>query len=864
MSGQQIGTVVGGIIGAYFGGPAGAQLGMAIGGAIGGAVDPEHIYGPKIGDGQRQTATDGIPIAWVQGTATVAGTIVQVGPRRQIRKKEGGKGGGPVQVTFEAHQEFAILICESSELRDSTIDAVVMVEQDGKIVYDVRPGSKLRAQSTKWKRNVRFLFGDENQMPDPTLEGITGVGNTPAYRGSCIAVFTDFNVTAVGDRIPNFRFTVASSATTTIVDNTLASDSHTTAGTYVGGDQTHVVGWYQDFPVDPRVGDQLRVISVNHWALNRTYIVPLFDSEVVPQVVPLSTVDVVPFTQQSGTFDTGWRYYYNPDVDPPPQGFWDWFDGHGFSRPVVDGDAVAPATVYFPRRATGVRVVSMSYFGAFDMSPQNVVFQTANPAALQLTPFGGGYYVDAVLSLWRPLWRSAYGDVRVDVGSVLLSDIVANVMKRGGLVAQDYDVADFATTQVLGYPIARQASAADCISPLLAAYFAYASEYDERLHFKFYGADAAVTIDRADLVEGNDANSGAINSDLRNQATEFPRRVVGSYMDPGQNYTVVTVASERRSIEVVAIGERNFEIPVVMTAETAVRAVDKALKVAYATLEGTQEYSVPYAGAATYLKLCSGEPLIFLGKRYTTDELILSDGYLKLTTRYDRQSAYTSRVQAIAGNAPAAPSTSTSGLTQLVAMNLPSLRPQDTYGVYLAAGPMDALSTSWIGCTVQVSYDGMETWQSALQMFERSTMGQLALDEPVGGEPLTVAVDGDLESATDAQLAARANACVMITADDVSEIAQFKTATETTTPGTYELTDVARGLLSTGQMTRLTGERFVMLDSVYFLAIPGEFAGRQLFFRAVGFGETAEDTPVLSLVYTPDLTTIHDGGTVTT
>jgi hypothetical protein len=233
MSGQQIGTVIGGAIGAYFGAgnPAAIQLGMAIGGMIGGAVDPTHINGPKIGDGQQQAATDGNPIAWVQGSAMVAGTIVQVSKRRQIRHKDNGKGG-PVQVTYTAVQDFAILVCESSELRDSTMSAVLMVMQDGKLVYDVRPGSTMVTASRKWKANVDFLFGGEDQLPHPTLEAITGVGSTPAYRGSLVAVFKSFDVSGAGDRIPTFQFVVASAASTAAVDNVLPSISKTTTFGY--------------------------------------------------------------------------------------------------------------------------------------------------------------------------------------------------------------------------------------------------------------------------------------------------------------------------------------------------------------------------------------------------------------------------------------------------------------------------------------------------------------------------------------------------------------------------------------------------------------------------------------------------------
>jgi hypothetical protein len=111
-------------------------------------------------------------------------------------------------------------VCESSQLRNSSVSQIVMVEQDGKIVYDVRNGAHLGDDNinfpdnyignvvkvvigySKWKQNVDFLYGDEDQLPHPTLEAITGVGNTPSYRGSCIAVFKDFNITAAGGRIP--------------------------------------------------------------------------------------------------------------------------------------------------------------------------------------------------------------------------------------------------------------------------------------------------------------------------------------------------------------------------------------------------------------------------------------------------------------------------------------------------------------------------------------------------------------------------------------------------------------------------------------------------------------------------------------
>lgn len=112
-------------------------------------------------------------------------------------------------------------------------------------------------------------------------------------------------------------------------------------------------------------------------------------------------------------------------------------------------------------------------------------------------------------------------------------------------------------------------NAVNALSPLLGAYFAYASEYDGKINFKFYGADAVMTIDEADVLEANDANEGNITADLRNNATEFPKRIIGQYYDPAQNYMPVTVMQVRRAAGITATGDLAFDIPVVMDANTA-------------------------------------------------------------------------------------------------------------------------------------------------------------------------------------------------------------------------------------------------------------------------------------------------------
>ena len=208
MSGQQIGTAVGFVAGFFL--PGGPQVWAAVGGFIGGVVDPTEIEGPRIGDGPQQSANEGQPISWILGTAGwVQGNIVQISTRREVRKEDDGKGG-PTTVTYEAHQDYCIMAAESSETRDSTIIGVLMVRLNGNIVYDMRPDSGMAAENAKFLQNHTFYYGAEDQLPDPTMEAITGVGNTPAYRGVFTMVARDVNLSQYGDAIPTYEFVLVS------------------------------------------------------------------------------------------------------------------------------------------------------------------------------------------------------------------------------------------------------------------------------------------------------------------------------------------------------------------------------------------------------------------------------------------------------------------------------------------------------------------------------------------------------------------------------------------------------------------------------------------------------------------------------
>lgn len=899
MSGQQIGTVVGGVVGAVIGFYAGGnvalgwQLGAAAGGVIGGAVDPTKIYGPHIGQGQAQTSSTGVPIAWVQGTAKVAGTLMCVGPRREVKVNDDGKGSGTVQVTYEAHQSYAILICESSELKDSTIDSVVMVEQDGKIVYDIRPGSKIFADSQKWKAGVQFYYGAEDQLPDPTLEAIFGVGNVPAYRGRCIAVFTDINISAFGDRIPQYLFTVASSTQAIVPDNVLEDyvlpkldaeipiyGAGSSVETFVSTKAYSIV----ELAGQPAVGDYL-ITSLglasnggvppgahgSFWAFGR-------ESIVAVDYCPATTsADIAIGVEAAGRilnapladYTTGWQDYFaalSADVAA-------WFDLYQIPEPDVVGNGVDDSSPIIVDTDHGIiQGIALTEIEnperEFDTVSRRPQVQVALTGWRNLVRFDRLYWQDIDDgSIWRPSWVTPYAQTTNDPLSLDLAMVVARICRRGGLSDSDFDVSALADTNVYGYPIATQCTGDQALFTLLSAYFAFGTEIDGKLVFKFYGEDAVQTVSREDLVI-NDATDGAISITRRNQATEFPQKVVATFIDPDQNYDTNTVTAERLATTVIAIGETDVQIPVTMDADQAAQQADKALKIAYATLEGTQDYSVPYASpSAVYLSVCAGEPVLMDGKRWVVDEVLIGNMSIKFSTRYDRQSAYTSTVQAVKPNPPTPPTSQYSGPTLLLPMNLPSLRPQDTYGVYLAAKGLN--EDNWRGCTVQVSYDGKISWQNALTINLASIMGRLAEDDSEVSNGTESFVDigsnDTLESVTESQLDAQANPCALVDSSNVAEVRQFGTASfEQTSNGSFwKLTDERTGLLGTAYKKYAAGDQFTMLDAVYFLPIDLSFKGKTLYFRGVGFGEVAEDQAIVALVYDPDTTVIIDGGTVT-
>lgn len=200
---RQVLPIVGAVIGGIYGGPSGAQAGYAIGSLVGNAVDPLVIKGPRIGDSSVQTSAEGVYRPVVFGTAAVMGNVIERGNRKIKKVRSGGGKGGPVNEEERVYWTFAIRICEGP------IAGILRIWEDEKLVYDIRPESTIQDESAEFFLRCRMYNGDEDQLPDPSIEEYRGIGNTPAYRGTAYIVFPNADLTDRRESIPNYRFEVS-------------------------------------------------------------------------------------------------------------------------------------------------------------------------------------------------------------------------------------------------------------------------------------------------------------------------------------------------------------------------------------------------------------------------------------------------------------------------------------------------------------------------------------------------------------------------------------------------------------------------------------------------------------------------------
>lgn len=205
--------VVGGVVGAYLGGPAGAMAGFSLGYTLGGVIDPTVYHktdtGPRLNDLAVSASSYGSVRNIVYGTARVNGNIIWALPIREqktTKVQTGGKGGpqtSQTTVSYAYYGTFAIALCEGP------VEAVLRIWADSKLLYDVSATTEAVLSPGM---SFRFYPGNETQLPDSLIEADRGVGQVPAFRGTCYLVFNDIPLADFGNRLPSITVEVAVTA----------------------------------------------------------------------------------------------------------------------------------------------------------------------------------------------------------------------------------------------------------------------------------------------------------------------------------------------------------------------------------------------------------------------------------------------------------------------------------------------------------------------------------------------------------------------------------------------------------------------------------------------------------------------------
>jgi hypothetical protein len=192
------GAALGGSFGGSLAGISSLALGKAAGAILGNSID-QTILGQ--GSATVETghveqfrvmgASEGTALPRAFGRVRLAGQLIWSSRFLEAVNEEdvGGKGGGGTVREYSYSISLALAICEGEILRVGRIWA------DGQVLDQ----SDL---------NMTVYNGSEDQLPDPLIDAIEGIGMAPAYRGVGYVVFENLPLAPFGNRIPQFNFEV--------------------------------------------------------------------------------------------------------------------------------------------------------------------------------------------------------------------------------------------------------------------------------------------------------------------------------------------------------------------------------------------------------------------------------------------------------------------------------------------------------------------------------------------------------------------------------------------------------------------------------------------------------------------------------
>ncbi|GAA0286019.1 hypothetical protein GCM10008966_03480 [Rhodovulum strictum] len=203
------GAAAGSALGGSVLGLSSAVIGRAVGATIGRVIDQQllgtgsqAIETGRVERFRLTGASEGAPVTRLWGRSRLSGQVIWASRFKEHVRKSGGGKGAPSQPKVREYSysvSLAIALCEGGIARVGRIWA------DG-------------AEIAPDEINLRVYPGSEDQLPDPLIEAVEGMGRAPAYRGIAYVVIEDLDLGRFGNRVPQFSFEVVRAAAGEVED----------------------------------------------------------------------------------------------------------------------------------------------------------------------------------------------------------------------------------------------------------------------------------------------------------------------------------------------------------------------------------------------------------------------------------------------------------------------------------------------------------------------------------------------------------------------------------------------------------------------------------------------------------------------
>lgn len=401
-------------------------------------------------------------------------------------------------------------------------------------------------------------------------------------------------------------------------------------------------------------------------------------------------------------------------------------------------------------------------------------------------------------------------------GTILLSDIVADLSDRAGLDTTEYDVSEL-EIPVKGYKLDRQMMARSAIEPLRYAYYFDGVESDAMAKFPVRGKGPVLEIAVDDLAARRYENDGPEPAILRTrgQEADLPKAVSITYEDPDSDYQTGNYTEQRQSG--LATQKLTLELAIVLDQQ---KAKEIAATQLFAAWIERDRGKIQLAQQHAHLDPCDVVTIDGWAYRLdTTDDepygVIKADIVRNIPSSWGVGPS-TTESGANADTTPPQTVTPTT-MTVLQMYDLPYQEDVRRDDVYWAA-MTGADGTAWPGAVYFKSIDSGTTYEQIGSSSAPDTLGltTTALQEFRGGnvfdETNRVTVQlakgsGELASTTRELALTGMNRCMI-----GSEEIWFRDADLVTT-NTYTLSGLLRGRSGTewAMRSHYVGEEFVLL-----------------------------------------------------